>query len=253
LFARVSVQNDTAYRGDFFSNLFMAMAHLAGEIVGLWTIFSNTRSLAGWNVFQVLALIGVFRIMVGFIGFCVAPNMRMIMQDIREGRLDFVLLKPINSQFYVSTRRVVIWRVTDLAIGFGMVTIACLKLSANLTPAMVLTFLVMLTAGAVIIYSFWLVLATCAIWFTRLSNIEMVFWNMFEAGRYPVDIYPYWLRIGLTYVIPLAFLTTFPVAALVGKTHLPGMAVTIPLAIASFVFASFFWRFGLRCYSGASA
>jgi ABC-2 type transport system permease protein len=253
LFAKVSVQDDAAYRADFLSHAVMSLVHVGAEVVGLWTIFANTRSLAGWTVFEVVTLVGVFRVMSGVVGLVVAPNMRQIMEDIRDGRLDFALLKPVNSQFYVSARRISMWRTTDVVIGLLMVAVGCAKLHANLSAAALLHFLVMLLAGAVIIYSFWLVLATSAFWFTRISNIEMVFWNVFEAGRYPVTIYPRWIRIALTYVLPLAFLTTFPAGTLVGKLGVPHVAGAIALAVVSLTAASVFWRVGLRHYSGASA
>jgi len=253
LFARVSIQDDAAYRADFFSHAVMSLLHLGAEIVGLWTIFANTRSLAGWTVFEVVALVGVFRVMSGVVGLVVAPNMRQIMEDIRDGRLDFALLKPLASQFYVSVRRIVFWRTTDVAIGLLMVAVGCAKLHNRLSPAAITQFVVMIVAGVAIIYSFWLILATSAFWFTRISNIEMVFWNVFEAGRYPVTIYPKWIRIALTYVLPLAFLTTFPAGTLVGKLGVTHVVGALALSIASMTVASIFWRFGLRHYSGASA
>ncbi|HSW44677.1 MAG TPA: ABC-2 family transporter protein [Phycisphaerae bacterium] len=253
VFTKVSIQDNATYRADFLVHAVMSFLHLGAEVIGLWTIFTNTRSLAGWTVFEVVTLVGVFRIMSGIVGLIVAPNMRQIMEDIRDGRLDFALIKPLNSQFYVSVRRIVLWRVTDVAIGMLMVAVGCAKLASNLTPVLLLQFVVMLAAGVTIIYSFWLVLATSAFWFTRISNIEMVFWNVFEAGRYPVTIYPRWIRLGLTYVLPLAFLTTFPAGMLVGKLGVPHLAGAIALAIVSSSVASIFWRIGLRHYSGASA
>lgn len=253
LFTRVSIQDAAAYRADFVSHLGMALLHLGAELIGLWAIFSNARSLMGWSMFEMLALLGVFRIMAGVIGLGIAPNMRLIMQDIRDGRLDFVLIKPVSSQFYASFRRIMIWRLTDIIMGLGMAGVACVKMSADVSVGMVLAFLLMLACGVTIIYSFWLTLATLAFWFTRISNIEMVFWNVFEAGRYPVDVYPRWVRRGLTYVIPLAFLTTFPASTLVGKTAWTEVIVAMVLAAASLLVATLFWRFGLRHYSGASA
>ena len=252
LFARVSIQDDAAYRADFYTNAVMSLLHLGAEIIGLWTIFSNTRSLAGWSAFEVVTLVGVFRLMSGLVGLMIAPNMRLMMEDIRQGGLDFALIKPVNSQFYVSARRIVAWRLTDLAIGIAMIGVGCFKLHALMSWMTIGHFVVMLSAGAMIIYSFWLALATSAFWFTRISNIEMVFWNVFEAGRYPVEIYPRWIRWGLTYVFPLAFLTTFPAGSLVGKPGVCGLAMTLGVAAIAFTLASAFWRVGLRHYSGAS-
>lgn len=252
LFARLSVQEAVAYRIDFATHLFTSLAEAAGELVGLWTVFSNTQSLAGWNAWQILALLGVFRIMSGVIALLVAPNMRLIMEDIREGTLDFLLIKPINSQFYASIRRMVIWQSFTITTGVIMVAVAGVQLSTSVSAGRMAMFLVMLGAGVVIIYSFWLVLATLAFWFTRISNIEMVFWNVFEAGRYPVDIYRRPVRWALTYVVPLAFLTTFPASALVGKLEPANVAAALLLAAAALAGASWFWRYGLRHYSGAS-
>jgi ABC-2 type transport system permease protein len=200
-----------------------------------------------------VTLLGVFRMMNGIIGMLIAPNMRLIMDDVREGKLDFVLLKPINAQFFASFRRIIVWRIADITLGAILIVIASLRLAASLTLLKLGLFLVMLAAGAVIIYSFWLVLATMAFWLTRVNNMEMVFWNVFEAGRYPVEIYRPAIRLGLTYVVPLAFITTFPAAALVGRTHAGGLLLAVLFAAGSLAVASAYWRYGLRHYSGASA
>jgi len=253
LFARISVQDDVAYRMDFAAHMVLALVQVGAELIGIWAIFSNTQSLAGWNAYEILALLGVFRIMIGMITLFIAPNMRLIMSDVREGTLDFALLKPLNAQFYASVRRIVAWRAADILLGLGLLVAACRNLAISVPMGKVVFFVIMLGAGVTIIYSLWLVLATCAFWFTRLSNIEMVFWNLFEGGRYPVDIYRPWLRWGLTYLVPLAFLTTFPAGALVGKTGPMNVTAAVLFATAALLGASWFWRFGIRRYSGASA
>ncbi|HOW73472.1 MAG TPA: ABC-2 family transporter protein [Phycisphaerae bacterium] len=253
LFARVSIQNDAAYRADFFSSLVMSLLGFTAELLNLWAIFSNVRSFNNWSVPQMVVLIGIFKTIQGMIGLFIAPNMRMIMEDIRDGRLDFAILKPMHVQFYASVRRLAFWRATDVVLGLAMIVVGCSRLDVFPTVGMVSSFLVMLAAGMVIIYSFWLVLATCAFWFTRLSNIEMVFWNLFEAGRYPVDIFPFGIRFALTYVVPLAFLTTYPAAALTGRMEFNWLVVTVVLAGVSLVVSARFWQLGLRHYSGASA
>lgn len=253
LFARVSFQDDAAYRMDFVVRALVSLLQLGAELLGVWTIFSNTKTLAGWNVWQMVALLGVFRIMTGVIAAAIAPNMRLLMEEIRDGKLDYAILKPLNTQFMISLRKHVLWRLTDVVLGLGLVIVACVQLSATLTPWMIFKFLVMLASGMTIIYSFWLMLGTCAFWLTRISNIEMVFWSLFEAGRYPVTIYPPWLRYGLTFIVPLAFLTTFPAGTLVGKGGVVSVTVAVVVAGGALLIGSAFWRFGLSRYSGASA
>lgn len=253
LFMRISVQQSAAYRLDFFTHAFLAIGQAASELFGLWIIYSNTDSLAGWNSSEMLALLGVFRIVIGIITLIIAPNMQTMMDEIRKGTFDYVVLKPINSQFYVSVRRVVFWRLADVAVGVGMIAYAVNKLSLDLSTLRIAAFLLMLGCGAVIVYCVWLALATTAFWFTRIANIEMVFWNLFEAGRYPVDIFRPWIRWGLTYVIPLAMLTTLPAATLLGRTGPWHVVGAILLATITLILASWFWRVGLKRYTGASA
>lgn len=253
VFLRFSLQNDAAYRADFLGQVITAFVMLGAELVGLWTIYSNTDSIADWNVWQLLTLLGVFRIMTGAISMFIAPNMRNLMESVREGTLDYVILKPANTQFLASLRRIVVWRITDVLLGIAVACYAGYRLGMDFSLGRLLLFAVLLGAGVVTIYSLWLILATLSFWFTRVSNIEMVFWNIFEAGRYPVDIYRPWIRWALTYVIPLAFLTTVPAGTLVGKTTGWTLLSAVALAAGSFVVGSAFWRLGLRRYSGASA
>jgi ABC-2 type transport system permease protein len=253
LFVRVNIQDDAAYRVNFLMRIVIAIVQTGGEAFTLWIIFSNTKSLADWNLPELIVVMGVFRTMIGVISLVIAPNMRAIMDDIRQGTLDYVLTKPINSQFYASVRKIILFRLADIALGLVLVVVGCVMLSADVPISHVAQFAGLLVAGVVIIYSFWLVLATTAFWFIRLDNIEMVFWNLFEAARYPVDIYRPWLRWLLTFMLPVAFLTTIPPGILTGKTEpirLAAALIIAPLALAG---ASLFWRMGLRHYSGASA
>jgi ABC-2 type transport system permease protein len=253
MFVRVCIQDTAAYRMDFLFHIFTAVIQLGFELVVVQVIFAQTQSLAGWNVLEILVLLGVYRMMTGVITLFIAPNMRLLMEDIREGTLDFILLKPVDTQFYASVRKIVVWRLADILLGASLAIYACVKLSVSLSIGTLALFVLMLGSGIAIIYSFWLVLGTCAFWFTRITNIEMVFWNVFEAGRYPVHIYRPAVRWGLTYIVPLAFLTTFPAGSLVGKTQLSGAFAAVALATAAIVGSSLFWRWGVRNYSGASA
>jgi ABC-2 type transport system permease protein len=114
-------------------------------------------------------------------------------------------------------------------------------------------FAVMLLAGGVIIYSFWLILATLSFWFVRVENILEIFRSMYEAGRWPVSLYPGWLRFGLTFIVPVAFATTVPAEALTGRLTLETLLGAVVLAALLFTVSRVVWRVGLRHYSGTSA
>ncbi len=258
LFIRVSVQNFAAYRFDFIIRFLVSAMHLGAELLAVWTIFHNTRTLNGWQTEHMLVLVGVYRLVAGGIRMSIVPNMRKVLTDIRDGTMDFVLLRPINSQVLVSIREFVVWRVSDVLLGATVAFYGAYRLSHDLSLGAVLLFVLMTTAAFAIIYSIWLMLATLCFWFIRVQNIEMVFWNVFEAGRFPIAIYRPWVQWVLTFILPLAFITTFPAATLAGRDGVEGVPSWSPVAavvIAGVLLAvsSRFWRFGLKHYSGASA
>lgn len=257
LFIRVSIQNLAAYRFDLAVRLGVSLMHLAGELLAVWTIFSNTTNLKGWQWQHMLVLVGVYRIVAGGIRMSIVPNMRRVLEEIRDGTLDFVLLRPVNAQLLVSIREFVVWRIADVGIGFAIAIYGCVKLLGYVPPGALALFVMMLAAGYVIVYSIWLMLATMGFWLVRVQNIEMIFWNVFEAGHFPIVIYRPAVQWVLTFLIPLAFITTFPAGTLVGDpaTSVPAAAPLYALAFAAAMLlaSGWFWRFGLRHYSGASA
>jgi ABC-2 type transport system permease protein len=256
LFAQVSIQNVAAYRFDMVVRAIVSLMHMASELLIVWTIFHNTKTVCGWEWPHMLVLIGVYRMVAGGIRISILPNMHRLLEDIQEGTLDFVLLRPLNSQFLVSVREIVVFRLVDVLLGGAVVAFGCIKLNGHVPWTNILGFIFVVAAAYVIVYGIWLILATLCFWFIRVQNIEMIFWNVFEAGRFPSTIYPDWLQWSLTYVFPLVFITMVPAAQITGDhSKMPAAAMmwaTI-LAAAMFLISSRFWRYGLRHYSGASA
>jgi ABC-2 type transport system permease protein len=90
-------------------------------------------------------------------------------------------------------------------------------------------------------------------WVVRIDNLEQIIGQALEAGRFPIDIYPGWLRGGLTYVIPVVFILSVPAQALAGRSSTPQIIQSVIVAIGSLLFSAFFWRYGLKNYTGASS
>lgn len=253
VFLRTSIQTDMEYRIDFFTRIIASLLGMVTTLGGLSVVFQYTSTIRGWSLPQVVVLLAVYYLLNGLIEMFIAPNMRQIMEQVRQGTLDFVLLKPVSAQFLATFRQVNIWRGVNLLLGVGLGLYSIRKLSLHVGPAQAIAFAITLSAGLMIVYSFWLFLVTLTFWVTRIDNLEQVMWQAFEAGRYPIDIYPAWLRGGLTYVIPVAFIITVPAEALAGR----GGALQAPLAVlvgvTMLTLSALFWRFGLKHYTGASS
>jgi ABC-2 type transport system permease protein len=250
---RLGALNELQYRANFWINLLQSSLSLLSALAGMAVIFYHTEALAGWLPMELLALLGIYFMMSGFINTLVQPSMERFLRDIRQGTLDFVLTKPRDSQLLVGIRRISIWSLIEVLMGAAVLIVALVRLDRSLGVLQVLGFLVLLAAGAVIVYSFWLLLATTAFWFVNVENILVVFQSMYQAGRWPVSIYPGALRVVLTFLIPVAFAVTVPAEAIVGRLSWTTMVASLGLATAIFTAARAFWLYGVRNYSGASA
>jgi ABC-2 type transport system permease protein len=250
---RISITGETAYRINFFVQLFQSILNLGISLAGLAIIFSFTSTLGGWRPDEVLALVGVYFLVGGMIGLIIQPGMEDLIDSVRHGTLDFTLTKPVDAQLMASIQRVDIWKLIDIMLGFGVLIWALVRLGAAIGVLQALTFVAMLVSGGMIIYSFWLILASLSFWFVRVENILVIFQSMYEAGRWPVSLYPGWLRYGLTFIVPVAFATTIPAEALTGRLNWQTILGAVALAIALLVISRFVWLRGLRHYSGASA
>ncbi|MDM8000312.1 MAG: ABC-2 family transporter protein [Dehalococcoidia bacterium] len=252
-FFRVSFKTELAYRVNFFVQLFQSLLSLGMALGGLAVIFSFTDTLGGWRPDEVLALVGVYFLVGGMIRLIIQPSMEELIDSVRMGTLDFTLTKPEDAQFLVSIRKVQIWELIDIVLGLGVLGGALVRLGGDLGGGEAALFLIMLVAGGFIIYSFWLILATLSFWFVRVENILFIFQSMYEAGRWPVSLYPGWLRYGLTFVVPVAFATTIPAEALTSRLSWEMTLGAVALAAGLLMVSRFFWKLGLRRYAGASA
>jgi ABC-2 type transport system permease protein len=179
--------------------------------------------------------------------------MEQLTESVRDGTLDFTLAKPEDSQLLVSLWRVEIWKLIDVGLGLVVLGVALARLGQRVGVAQAAAFAAALIAGGVIVYSFWLILATSAFWLVRVENILVIFQSVYEAGRWPVSIYPGWLRFGLTFLVPVAFAITVPAQALAGRLTWRVLLGTAGFAVLLFGAARLFWRAGIRHYSGASS
>jgi viologen exporter family transport system permease protein len=250
---KVGAMGEMQYRLNFFVQLFQSILQLGTAIAGLAVIFSYTHTLGGWRPDEVLALVGVYTLVGGLIGLVLYPGIEQFIQSVRDGMLDFTLVKPVDTQLLVSIHSVDIWKVIDIGLGFGVLVYALVQLGARVGFSEATLFIGMLLTGSAIIYSFWLILATLSFWFVRVENILEIFRSMYEAGRWPVSLYPGWLRFILSFIVPVAFVTTVPAEALTGRLTPNTLLLAAVLAAALLVGSRIFWKIGLRQYSGASA
>ena len=253
LFFRIGLINELEYRVNFFVQLFQSLLSLGAALAGLSIVFSHTQKLGDWTAPEVAALLGVFLLVGGAINLVLRPSMQRLMEDVRRGTFDLLLTKPEDAQVLASLRQIEVWKLLDVGLGLAVLSVALWRSGASISAWQVCAFAVALIAGGAIVYSFWLMLTTLTFWFVRMENVLVIFESMYEAGRWPMSLYPPWLKGTLTFLVPVAFAVTVPAQALVGRLDGLTLLGVCGLAVLLLVVSRLFWRLGIRHYSGASA
>ncbi|QNK83161.1 ABC transporter permease [Nakamurella sp. PAMC28650] len=253
LLLRMSILNELQYRVNFFLSVFQSLLALGTGLATVALVFGQVDRLDGWSHPELLLVMGVFTLIGGIVQAVIQPNMTMLMEDIRNGTFDFVLTKPVGAQLFASARSVQIWQATDILAGLVVIIVAIGQLGRRLSIGSILAFVAMLVVGTVIIYCFWMLLTITAFWVVQVEQIVELFEGFFQAGRWPISIYPGWLRIGLTFVVPIGFAVTVPAQALTGRSSGGTWVLAVGLAVVLSVATRWYFRRGLRRYSGASS
>lgn len=253
LFARNSLQMAMEYRANFVVALFQSCFWLIWGVLGTLVFFRFTGTLGGWTLPQVLLVVGLFRIFEGVIDGVMRPNITRIVEYIQKGTLDFVLLKPVDSQFMASLRQINLLTIPDFLVGAALIGYGLWAEQHLPTPFELLAFVVLLACGTLLAYSLWMLLTTTAFWLVRVENIAELLTAVYETGRFPVSAFSTAIRITLTFVVPIAFLTTFPAAALLGTLDPLYLALAPVMAGLMLLASRAFWRLALRSYTSASS
>jgi len=252
-FLKVNLQQALAYRTDTLLNIFMNLLWLGWELVSLQIIFANTTDLSGWGMGELIALLGVWRVTNTLFAAIIWPNTERFNLSIQDGSFDYNLLQPVNSQFLVTISRIVVWRAWELILA-AILIIAGIGLSDRSVSLMsVLSFLTLTGSGMAVLYSLWIMMIAFTFWFVKFDNNVTILHALMDAGRYPVTVYPAWLRIIVTFIIPIAVATTVPLQALRGDLGPLQVLVFLGIGLAAVLISSQVWRAGVKRYSGASS
>jgi len=253
LFFRVGVMNEVQYRANFFVALFQSLLALAVGLIVLSLVFSHTTTLKGWDHSELLCVMGIQIAMGGVIRATIQPNMLRLIEEVGDGKLDYMLTKPEDSQVLVSVREVRIWQLIDVVTGAIVVGIGVSRLETTIGLGDAVALVALLAVGAAMLYCVWLVLATGSFWIVRMWFLTELFEGVYQTGRWPIGIYPGWLRYSMTYLIPIGFAITVPAQAITSRLQWPTVVIALVFVAVLFAFTRWFWRFGLTRYSGASA
>ena len=217
LFWSTAFASQLEYQLNFLIELLAMLGTLLGSVFILSLFFTGGRQLGDWTWESALVIQGVYTFLDGLTNALLRPNLTEIVNYVREGTLDYVLLKPIDSQFWLSVKKFSFAGLPEIILGLYIVFWAAIKSGTSFSFYSLFVFIISLSIGFVILYSVWFLIAASSIWFVKTWNATEVLRALLAAGRYPISAYPVILRFIFTLVLPVAFLTTFPAEAILGE------------------------------------
>lgn len=252
IFFTHSLIQDLEYRLNWWMNAFNTLLFLGSSALVLWVVFAQADAIGGWTFDQALTLLGVYLLIEGVTVVFLVPNLNRVPQYVRKGELDYLLLKPIAARFIVSTRYASVWWVPQLGLALAVILVGMAR-QGTLTVGHLGLLALMLVAAIGTLYAVWFALTTTAFWFVKVDNVSELFTAFFAAGRFPVSAYPGWVRAVLTFVVPVAFLTTVPAEAAAGRLTWAWGLAAVGVAALLLAASQALWRFALANYTSASS
>ena len=239
------------YRGNFIASLLGTVFWLGMAVLTAALYFRHTPQLGGWDYWDVIVLLGVFNALAGVVESVLRPGIGHLPTDVRSGALDLVLVRPVDAQFYVSFRRLDVWRFADVVLGLGLSGYALVHTGRVPDAGRLVAFVVTFAVAIAVVYAIWVTLMSFAFWFVAVENMAALFDSVFDAARYPVTAYPGALRFLFVYLIPIAWTTTIPASALTGRLGSALALWAMAVGIAVLAASRLLWRVALRRYTSA--
>ncbi|MCX7798794.1 MAG: ABC-2 family transporter protein [Fimbriimonadales bacterium] len=240
------------FRANFFAKLFQNLVWMAFTVIVVLVIYGHTDSVAGWGKGEAFILAATCFLM-NSVFFAFFMSVSEIPGMVRLGTLDFVVTKPIDSQFWVSVRRFNFDQVGLLVAGLVMVVLGVSLSGLSPTLGQWVAYGSTCLASLAIFYGFNLMLMTTGVWLVRVDNLWVLGDSVMQVARFPLDIYQPSLQRFFLYVVPLGFLATVPARQLTRDAD-PGHALlAVAWAIAFLAASRWFWRFAMTRYTSASS
>jgi len=250
---RASAAVSMQYRVEFLVEGALAVFWVGWSLVPLLVVFGHREAVAGWSFEEALVVIGWFTFMKGLLEGAVNPSLTSVVEHIRKGTLDFVLLKPADAQFLVSTAKFAPWRVLDLAGGVAIFAYAFHRMGRWPAPGHVLAAALLLLCAAGVLYSLWILVISAAFFVVKVDNLSFLFSSIFDAARWPISVFRGAWRFVFTVVIPLGLMTTYPALALLGRLDVASAAKALAGTAAFAVFSRLVWLRSISHYTSASS
>ena len=251
---RNSVIREMSFKVSFLMWIVVEALWFVLQLSFIGVLYLHTESIGSWTKWQVVALVGTSHLIQQLFTALFLTNLTALSEHIRTGKLDFMLLLPVNTRFLVSFRQVDLGGFISAAGALGVIGYALHRLSHTPGVAQVAGFFLLVLVGILIHYSLMLMLSASSFWTVRAQGIVWGYYNLFNIARLPDEAFRGPFKAVFTFVLPMLLVSNVPVKLLVDKLGSP-FEILLLVALAAIIFAAseLLWRTALKRYTSASS
>lgn len=251
---RNSIVREMMFKANFVLWIFVELLWFALQLGFITVIYQHTDRIVTWTKWEVVMLVGASHLIQQIFTAIFLSNCVQLSEHIRTGRLDFMLLLPVNTRFLITFRQVDLGGFVNAASAVAVIFYAGWKLQLSPTIGQVIGFALLAVCSTLIHYSLMLILACISFWTVRAQGIVWGYYNLFNVARMPDAAFRGLFKAFFTFAIPMLLVANVPVKLLTERLTNGGeILLLIGATIVTFIASEAFWRFSVRHYTSASS
>src|SRR2546427_405296 len=212
-----SVVREMGFKTNFLLWIVVEMLWFALQLSFFAVIYTHTDRIGTWSKWQVVMLLGASHFIQQIFTAIFLTNCTQLSELIRTGRLDFMLLLPVNTRFLISFRHVDLGAFVNAGFAVAVMGYAARQLQLIPSPAHIIGFLLLVAVGILIHYSLMFMLASVSFWTVRAQGIVWGYYNLFNIARLPDEAFRGMFKAFFTYALPMLLVANVPVKLVVNK------------------------------------
>jgi len=249
-----SVAREMSFKGNFILWIVVEILWFGLQLCFVSVIYSQTDAVGSWTKWQMVLLVGASNFIQQLYQAFFLTNCTNLSELVRTGKLDFLLLLPVNTRFLVSLRVVDLGAFVNALFAVCVMIYTAVQLQLHPTAGQLAGFAALCGAGILIHYSLMFILATICFWTVRAQGIVWGYYNLFNIARLPDEAFQGAFKAVFTFALPVLLVSNVPVRVLANKISSPfAWLLLLGVGAAWAIISELFWRRSLRHYTSASS
>lgn len=251
---RNSVVREMMFKANFLMWIVVETLWFGLQLSFMTVIYSHTDRIADWSKWEVILLVGAAQFIQQVFHGLFLNNCTQLSENIRTGKLDFMLLLPVNTRFLISMRTVDLGSFVNAGLAVAVMIFAAGRIPISPGVVEITGFLLLSVAGVMIHYSLMFALSCVSFFTVKAQGIVWGYYNLFNIARMPDAAFRGFFRIFFTFAVPMLIVANVPAKLLADKLGSPlEMLLLVGMATGCFAFSEWVWRKSVKNYTSASS